>query len=307
MVRNYNIVSKRNDINNMISPIHREAELALGIIDSDQKDDLETMIASYSQYDKYKNNMYVVTTSNRLETETLHVRFPDATFIVFDSVPTLAQEINALANTCKSSFFLFQKTNCKIANFVWPPLLKKMNSNPAPAVLAPIIFNMDKELIPTVRIPKLSANEVDPLSAMPGYETETTLYPFLGLGLYNRALFQRIRGYDEEIYGAYWQALDFGIRCWLYGHPILSVNELAFIFDKKHSVIEDRTENTGIGRFYAKALSVYIKNNGHRQLKKHPKADIRYLMDEVKPKSGLYKIDFETLCRNWEIASKQSN
>ncbi len=300
MNKSYNVVTKKSDIGNVISSLHRESELALGIIDSDQKDDLERMIASYSQFDKYKNNIYVVTTANRLETESLHLRFSDATFIVFDFTPTLAQEINALADTCKSTFFIFQKTDCKIANFHWPPLLKIMNSSSVPAVLTPLVFNMSKELIPTIRIPKLTDNEIDPISNLPGYGTEATLYPFLGLGLYNRALFQRIRGYDEEIYGAYWQSLDFGIRCWLYGHPVLSVNEMAVIFDKKNSIIEDRTENIGIGRFYAKALGVTVKSNGRAQIKRPPKSDMKYLMEEVKSRIGLYKLDFETLCQRWK-------
>ena len=169
-----------------------------------------------------------------------------------------------------------------------------MKEEEHPAMICPRIFNKSNEEIPAIRAPRLSGKEVDPLSFMPAAGPTANLYPFLGIGLYDRALFQRLRGYDESISGAYWQTLDFGTRCWLYGYPIYTMSDIAVLFFGKQFLIEDRTEVQGCERFYSKALAVrQIK--GRNFIRKTSRMSSKVISEEVKPRLGLYKTDFHTL------------
>ena len=72
-----------------------------------------------------------------------------------------------------------------------------------------------------------------------------TLYPVMGLGLYDRAVFQRLRGFDEKIESDYYQLVDWGIRSALIGHRVLASSALLMQFIDRESVIEDRSERAG--------------------------------------------------------------
>ncbi|MBR4120814.1 MAG: hypothetical protein IKT95_03560, partial [Spirochaetales bacterium] len=221
------------------------------------------------------------------------------TFIVFPKAPSLAERVNALADVCMTTYFLTMRSDTNLMRFDWKPLEAKMREDEHPAMLCPWVYNKSNEEIPTLRTPLINGKEVEPVSFMPSAECSANLYPFLGIGLYDRALFQRLRGYDEDITGAYWQTLDFGVRCWLYGYPIYTVSQMAVLFYSKQFLIEDRSEQQGFERFYSKALSVH-QVKGHNYIRKGPKMSKRVINEEVKPRLGLYKTDFRTLCENWK-------
>ncbi len=282
-----------------LSHLHKEELLAVGIMDTGSKEDLEETVAWY--FDNFNHGLHVITYSDRLVQSTLQSRFPEITFIVFDKAPSLAQRINALANECMTTYFYLTRTDIETVAFDWQTISGKLSREEHTAVLAPIIFNKDKEIIPSVRAPKLEGKKPDVLSFIPGRKDDDDLYPFLGLGVYDRALFQRLRGYDEEIKGAYYQTLDFGTRCWLYGYSIFSVNCIAVIFPTKQFLIEDRSECPGVDRFYTKALTVTVSKDGNTKIRKAYRTNKRVLNNEVKPRAALYRTDFQTLCAFWKV------
>ncbi len=296
----YQIVSRSSDITRLINGLHREEILAIGIMDTGTREDLESAVSWFAK--NYNHGIHVITQSDRMAQDNYEDRFPDVTFIVFDVSPSLAERINALANTCGTTYFLVTRSDTELVAFDFNAMRTMMQSEEHPAVLTPLVFNKSKELIPTVRAPHMEKNQIEPLSFMPSTGTDSNLYPFLGLGLYDRALFQRLRGYDESINGSYWQALDLGTRCWLYGYPIYSVNLMAILFYSKQFLIEDRSESDGCDRFYTKALAVRMVK-GRAVVKKAYRTNKRVLVSEVRPRAGLYRTDFATLCARWNIPS----
>ena len=297
MQQNYQVVSRSGDITRLINGLHREEILAIGIMDTGSAEELEKTVGWFTA--NYNHGIHVITQSDRISQTGIDDRFPDVTFIVFDRSPSLAERINSLANTCGTTFFMVTRTDVNLVEFNFSELYSMMK-NDHPAVLTPLIFNKSKELIPTVRAPHMDKNSIEPMSFMPSTGTDDNLYPFLGLGLYDRALFQRMRGYDEEISGAYWQTLDFGTRCWLYGNQIKSVNSMAVIFYSKQFLIEDRSETDSCDRFYTKALAVRLVR-GRVVLKKAHRTNKKVLQTEVRPRAGLYRTDFTSLCEKWKI------
>ncbi|MCQ2412146.1 MAG: hypothetical protein MJ057_04250 [Sphaerochaetaceae bacterium] len=297
MNQKYQVISRKQDIGRLINQLHREEFLAVGIMDTANIEDLRESLDWFTANFNYC--LHVVTQADRLTVEEMQSRYSDVTFIVFPNAPSLAERINALADVCMTTYFFATRSDTNLMAFDWKPMEAKMKADEHPAVLCPWIFNKSKEKIPTIRAPRISGKEVDPLSFMPNSPCDSNLYPFLGIGLYDRALFQRLRGYDEEISGAYWQALDFGTRCWLYGYPIYTTNDTAVLFYAKQFLIEDRSEQQGFQRFYSKALSVH-QVKGRNFIKKGPKMIGKVINDEVRPRLGIYKTDFENLCESWK-------
>ena len=296
MNQKYSIISRKQDIGQLINQLHREEFLAVGIMDTGTVEDL------FATLDWFVGNfnycLHVVSQSERFPVDEMQARYPDVTFIVFPKAPSLAERVNALADVCMTTYFLTMRSDTNLMNFDWKPIEAKMKAEDHPAMICPWIFNKSNEEIPTLRAPHMRGKEVEPLSFMPSAKCHENLYPFLGIGLYDRALFQRLRGYDEEISGAYWQTLDFGVRCWLYGYPVYTMSDIAVLFYSKQFLIEDRSEQQGFERFYSKALSVH-QIKGRNFIRKGPKMIGKVINEEVKPRIGLYKTDFQALCETW--------
>ena len=296
----YQIISRKQDIGRLINQLHREEFLAVGIMDTGTKDDLIESISWFSQNFNYC--LHVVTQSDRITQDSIQTIFPDVTFIVFPKIPSLAERINAFANVCMTTYFIVTQSNTSFMSFDWKPIEAKLKEELHPAVICPWIFNKSNEKIPTVRAPKLNGKEIEPMSFMPRSECDSTLYPFLGLGIYDRALFQRLRGYDNNISGTYWQTLDFGVRCWLFGYPVYTMPYMSVLFYGMQFLIEDRTELDGVERFYTKNLAIK-QSKGRNYIKKGYKTSGRVLAEEVKPRLALYKTDFQSLCDSWKNPS----
>ncbi|MCF0237547.1 MAG: hypothetical protein HUK24_03015 [Sphaerochaetaceae bacterium] len=228
MQKLYQLIQRKQDIGRLINTLHREEFLAIGIMDTGTKDDLWNTLDWYR--DNFNYCLHVITQGERLQDEDVQVRYPDVNFIVFQKAPSLAERINALADVCMTTYFFLTRSDVALMSFDWAPMEKRLKEDNHPAALCPHFFNRDREMIPSVRGPFVSNNTIEPLSFLPAGTCNSNLYPFLGIGIYDRALFQRLRGFDEDITGPYWQALDFGTRCWLYGYPIYTVDSMSVLF-----------------------------------------------------------------------------
>lgn len=298
MNQKYRVYTGKQSISHLISQLHKEELLSVAIMDTGTREDLMDSIAWYDA--NFNHGIHVISQEERFDWEKMQAKYPGITFIIFRRSPSLAERINAFASECQTTYFYITRSDVLTLAFEWNLIKTKMQKQEHPAVLTPLVFNKEQELMPTVRAPHFSKKEIEPLSFIPSSSDDQNLYPFLGLGLYDRALFQRMRGYDEEIKGPYWQVLDFGTRCWLCGHPVYSVNYIALVFPNKQLLIEDRSECEGIERFYTKALSVEV-NNGKVKVKKSYRTDKKCLEEEVRPRAAMYRTDFQQLCAFWKI------
>lgn len=297
MQKHYQVFSGYSKVGNLIKVPNKEETFAIGIMDTSSEHDLEETLMWYSV--NFNHGLHVITTEERFTTMSLSSRYQDVTFIVFDKPPVLGERANAMADTCIASYFFLTRSDVDLIDLNFEALQKRFMSENHPAALTPIIFNKNKELIPTVRTPKLDRKDkIEILSYEPSKNDDSNLCPFLGIAIYNRSLFQRIRGFDTEISSAYYQCLDFGTKCWMFGYPIYSVNDLAVLFYSKQFLIEDRSEGIGTNRFYTRALCVRRIRDKIR-LRPSLGMDRHLIAEEIKKKAGLYKTDFKNLCENW--------
>ena len=299
----YKILRRRQDVGMRISSLYREQQLAIGILDMGSHEELLSTIDWYLQ--NMNLLLHVVTTEKVADELELTTRYPDVTFLCFENYVTVGECINAFADVCFTTYFLVVRSDVEIIAFNGAQLIGLFAEHNHPALITPYILNAEGELLPTLRAPYLRGKLLDPISAFPNSEKvmqQDNLYPLMGLGLYDRALFQRLRGYDEEIGGEFYQLMDFGIRCFLFGYRIYTISDLAIRFPNRHSIIEDRSNCPGVNRCYTKALSVIRLAGKNVTQKWKPYVDKELLKTEVKEKQiKLQKQDFFNLMKNWPM------
>ena len=303
----YRIVYRKQDLGLRLSSLYRQQQLAVGILDLGTREELVSTIEWYLE--NMNNALHVMTTEDAMEKDDITAKYPDVTFIIFKNAATSGEYINSFADECYATYFLVVRTDCTLISFDGDKLMSIMGERNHPAIITPVMLSSDGEVLPTLRVPHLRGKEVDPISFLPENQADPSLltdkvtnnlYPLMEIGLYDRALFQRLREYDIEIAGEFYQALDYGVRCYLMGYSIVTTRALAVLFPQRVTIIEDRTECYGMNRFYTKALSIRKIAGKNVAEKWKPYVDKKVFNEEVKKKQiNLQKIDFNTLIENW--------
>ncbi len=298
----YRIVFRKQDLGFRISSLYKQKQFAIGILDFGDKNDLELTLSWYME--NMNLSLYVLTTEYKMEEYDIQQKYPEVTFVIFSNDTTTGEYINALADECYTDYFLVVRTDMELVAFNGEALLSIMGDKDHPFSISPVLLSLDMEVMPTIRAPYIRGKEIEPQPFQPEIESDIpqkTLYPILGVGLYDRALFQRLKSYDEEILSEYYQTLDIGVRAWLFGYSIKVTSSLAFRFPKRVSVIEDRSECSGMNRFYTKALSIRHIAGKNLVVKWKPYVDKAILNGEVKNKQiKMQKIDFFALIERWD-------
>jgi hypothetical protein len=301
-VNDYRIYHNKQDLENRIRSLHDNPQLAVGLLDVGSHEQLEHALAWYVENLNY--DIHVLTGDDQLNVRQLQETYPSVSFIVFSSRGFSGEKINAFALECKTNYFLIVRSDAELIRFDGERLFSTMERKEHPAMVAPVLANSEREIVPCVRIPKLKEGRLDRECAFPNMADDAkadTLYPLMELGLYDRALFQRLRGYDEQIHSEYWQALDWGIRCWELGHPIYMSRTLLVQFPDRLSVIEDLSEVGGYQRCCTKALGIR-QNVGGKNSARRPARDYdrESFKGEVKTRLvWLVKQDYAHVVSGW--------
>lgn len=117
--------------------------------------------------------------------------------------------------------------------------------------LAPKLTDSQRRPLPVRFTP-----EVDNGILKPGFsdvisDKSPTLYPFDFIGIYNRAKFIRLGGYDYTITSPYWQNLDLSLRAWLWGEEIIMSPLFQLSYEGEVPVPDTTPDHTQL-RFYLK-------------------------------------------------------
>jgi hypothetical protein len=98
------------------------------------------------------------------------------------------------------------------------------------------------------------------IPVQPEYDGFPTLYPFDAAGVYDRARFVNIGGFDSTLTSPYWQYLDFGLRAWLWGEEIRCDKPVRLCVEGQ-TVREETTANASYQRFFLKNLAPIYRRN----------------------------------------------
>ncbi len=296
-MNNYHIYRNKQDIGKRIRYLHSEEPLSIAIVAIDTGN---TLIDAISYYEtRFSSPLFVLIYEGMGSITELRMSFPSISFIVFTQPVSVANMINVMANECFTTYFFVTRSDTQVMHFDFESILMQFRKIDKPALLAPVLLNKADEQIPVVQVPRIEKHIIDPLPFFSTKEKESTLYPYLGLGVYERALFQRLRGFDEQIVGEYWQFLDFGVRCWLFGYSIFTYSPLLLKFPFRQLIIENRSETESIKRVLTKALGMRQVNGKNYPKRIGTRTDSPYMKHEMGKRIALYKTDFFELMDEW--------
>jgi hypothetical protein len=118
----------------------------------------------------------------------------------------------------------------------------------------PVIQTSRSDTLPTLMVPALRRNRVRTMFLHPTSEGLPSLYPFDGVGIYDRERFIRLAGFDGTLKSSYWQLMDFGFRAYLWGEEISSTQTLKLSYDADFPT-EINSGGPDYSRFYLKNLA----------------------------------------------------
>jgi hypothetical protein len=134
----------------------------------------------------------------------------------------------------------------------------------------PVIQNSRFETLPTLIAPAVRKRKVKTLFFSPQEDGLPSLYPFDGVGIYDRERFIRLGGFDGALKSTYWQFMDFGFRSWLWGEEIRSTQQVKITYDGDVPAMDNTTEASYL-RFYLKNLApIFRGDSAHLPLRRFP-------------------------------------
>jgi len=220
---------------------------------------------------------------SRYDLESLSQNFPFVRFILLKETVSKGEEINlAAAELSTPLFFVFWNDlrilRCGGAERMAERLFAGGAENRGRykrLCTVPHIQDERSDSLPTLIVPMLLPEKKAKLSiktipSVPQKEGLPSLYPFDGIGIYDRERFLRLGGFDNLIKNFYWQLMDFGFRSSLWGEEIASTRLIKLSYEGTVPT-EDTTPDEGWRRFFLKNLApVFRRDYAHIPLARFP-------------------------------------
>jgi hypothetical protein len=204
----------------------------------------------------------------RYDVEDLSSRFPFVRFVLIPGGLSPGEQINLGARELSSPLFFVLWNDLKMITGggagriaerlrLSPEELKTLEepvSRFRRLCTVPGFLNNRYETHPTLIAPVLYRRNARTLVFSPRHEGLPSLYPFDGVGIYDRERFLRLGGFDSRITSPHWQLMDFGFRSFLWGEEI-RVTQHVKLFCEGSIPFADATVEGGYRRFYLKNIA----------------------------------------------------
>ena len=151
MQSHYRTVIRKQDIGMRISALYRQQQLSIGILDVSSVEVLKETIDWYIQ--NMNCSIHVIMLEERYEEYSFDELYPDVSFVLFKTLVSLGEQINAFANECYATYFLVVRSDIQMIVFSGSTLLSLMLDKRHPACITPIMLNLDMEVLPTTSTP----------------------------------------------------------------------------------------------------------------------------------------------------------
>ena len=233
------------------------------------------------------------TAASRYDLEELSGAFPFVRFVLLKDSVTPGEEINLAAAELTSPLFFVLRSDLRIlrgggAERMAERLLAKDLDSKGEAgrrnyqrlCTVPLIQNGRAETMPTLIVPALMPEKnffggaakktIKTIQMISKKERLPSLYPFDGIGIYDRERFIRVGGFDPLIKNFYWQLMDFGFRSNLWGEKIAATQFIKLSYETDLPE-EDSTAGEDSLRVYLKNLApVFRGDYAHLPLRRFP-------------------------------------
>ncbi|MDR0442286.1 MAG: hypothetical protein LBH44_02645 [Treponema sp.] len=217
--------------------------------------------------------------SRHYDIEELSGRFPFVRFVLPEREMNLGEQINLAASETESPLFFVLRNDLKIiaggtaermAERLTREETGEKNSVFKRLCTVPVIMNSRYEILPTMAVPVTRRRKMQTVAMEGRTEGRLSLYPFDGVGIYDRRRFIQMNGFDITLCNTHWQLMDFGFRAHLWGEEIALSLQLKLSCDGELPS-EDFTAEESYYRFYLKNLApVFRGDHAHLPLHRFP-------------------------------------
>jgi len=224
----------------------------------------------------FDNIISIESCSPNYEIEELIKRFPFVRFILPENQLSLGEQINLAAFEIESPLFFVMYSDIKIiagGNAVRMAERLSVNNEENENTkknhgfkrlcTVPFILNSNYEILPTLTALVTYKKKIRTFLTEPRDDGDIALYPFDGIGIYDRQRFINSGGFDTSLKHSYWQLLDFGFRANLWGEEIAFNNHYKLSYEHEHPR-ENYSIKDCYKRFYLKNLAPVFKNDHAR-------------------------------------------
>ncbi|MDR1858215.1 MAG: hypothetical protein LBQ69_01960 [Treponema sp.] len=193
----------------------------------------------------------------------LSFRFPFVRFVLIRGTISLGDQINLAASELDSPLFFVLWNDLKMiaggnarrmAERLVSSADDEQKSQYRRLCTVPVIQNSRFDTLPTLIAPDLRRKKARPLFISPTCEGLPSLYPFDGVGIYDRDRFIKLGGFDGMIGNSLWQLMDFGFRAYLWGEEISSTQTLRLSYEAGFPAVNE-SPDPDYCRFYLKNLA----------------------------------------------------
>lgn len=202
--------------------------------------------------------------SEVLDAESLAADHPAARFLLLSQPASPGVQINLAMRECQEAYVLVLWNDMSLASQGLSSRFIDRVEERDVLCLAPLLCVGTAELLPSAMAPALDSGSgrfslerkrsLKVLGCVPEVDGEKSLFPFDYTGIYNRARFAQLGGYDAGLGSPYWQKLDFGFRAWLWGEEIRISQALKVLYSGE-PVSEDETADESYKWFWLKNLA----------------------------------------------------
>jgi hypothetical protein len=224
-------------------------------------------------------------TQKRYDLEALSVSFPFVRFILLKEPISFGEEINLAASELAGPLFFVLWNDVRILRgggagrmaerLLLTPEEKAetgdQKNNSARFCTVPVIQDSRFETLPTLTAPMvIGRGDVKTIPSVPLREGLPSLYPFDGIGIYDRERFIRLGGFDTSVSSFYWQLMDLGFRSHLWGEEISSTQSVKLAYEGSVPA-NNTTAEESFRRFFLKNLApVFRGDYAHIPLRRFP-------------------------------------
>jgi hypothetical protein len=185
--------------------------------------------------------------------ETLSREFPEVRFLLVKAPCTAGERVNLGMGESRAPMVMVLWSDTRISRFTETFVDAVERSGALCGV--PVARTAHEDVIPSWQSPTGRKRRFAVSFRAPSRDAEPTLFPFDYCGLYNRLRFSQSGGYDAALRNPYWQKLDFGFRCFLWGERVQGTTGLTLTYTNAPAD-ENATPDASYKLFWLKCLAV---------------------------------------------------
>jgi hypothetical protein len=257
------------------------------------------------------------------DVEPLSREFPGIRFLLLQEEASPGEKINVGIEECRTRlvFVLWsdmdfpgpQEGEGGSDTGQWQPFLQEIEDKEILCTV-PQLRSSAGQVVPSIQVPALIKGKLKVMPWKPVQGGMGSLFPFDYCGIYHRGRYLLSGGYDTWMDNPYWQKLDFGLRCFLWGEQILCRRDVVVRYSGE-TVSEDSSADISYKLFFLKNMAVHFNGEmgvlpASKRFAYCVRSDSRWLdarnefrevQTWVHQNRYRFKSDVQSLVNHWEI------